>query len=335
MSGSKMPMKELLGHLERLVQEHLPLWDLPQDARARLINVSENFTYLVEGAGGFRAVLRVHRENYHSLRAIECELAWADDLRKEGRIRTPKYILGKDGNAVQTGQVAGLQKPRFMVLFEYFEGNSPAQTGDMRKGFEDLGRLAAHCHSHVQTWPKPQPFERLTWDAEAVFGSQATWGDWRDAPEVTQAVKEVLERVERVICERLEAFGHGPERYDLIHADMRLANLLVDQKRTNLIDFDDCGWGWFMYDFAAAISFMEDDPRVPHLKSSWLSGYRSVRPLSEADEAEIPTFVMLRRMALLAWIGSHIEAPEPQALAPGFASVTADLGISYLRDIEL
>ena len=39
---------------------------------------------------------------------------------------------------------------------------------------------------------------------------------------------------------------------------------------------------------------------------------------------------MLRRMALLAWIGSHIEAPEPQALAPDFAANTARLGRDWL-----
>jgi hypothetical protein len=36
-------------------------------------------------------------------------------------------------------------------------------------------------------------------------------------------------------------------------------------------------------------------------------------------------------MALMAWIGSHIEAPEPQALAPGFAATTARLGQDYLE----
>ena len=40
---------------------------------------------------------------------------------------------------------------------------------------------------------------------------------------------------------------------------------------------------------------------------------------------------MLRRFALLAWIGSHIEAPEAQALAPGFAQITADLANKYLE----
>jgi Ser/Thr protein kinase RdoA (MazF antagonist) len=111
---------------------------------------------------------------------------------------------------------------------------------------------------------------------------------------------------------------------------MRLANLLIEGETTRLIDFDDCGLGWFLYDFATGISFMEDNPQVPALRQAWVRGYRSVRPLSDAEEAEIDTFVMLRRMALLAWIGSHIEAPEPQALAPHFAAGTAKLAAEYI-----
>ena len=56
--------------------------------------------------------------------------------------------------------------------------------------------------------------------------------------------------------------------------------------------------------------------------------------LSIEQEAEIDTFVMLRRMALLAWIGSHIEAPEPQELAPGFASTTARLGQIWMDSLN-
>lgn len=113
---------------------------------------------------------------------------------------------------------------------------------------------------------------------------------------------------------------------------MRLANLLVHRNETRLIDFDDCGFGWLMYDFAAAISFIEDDPRISDLKSAWLHGYQTVRHLSFEDIDEVGTFVMLRRIALLAWIGSHIDAPEPQSLAPGFAEVTAQLGKMWLEN---
>jgi Ser/Thr protein kinase RdoA (MazF antagonist) len=330
MAGSDMPLEQLLARLDALANGALGLWDMPEGAKARLINVSENATYLVEAPGGYKSILRVHRENYHTRRAIECELAWLEALDAGGVVITPGVYMGRDGQAIQEGRIDALDAPRFMVLFHFVEGTPPDESGDMTAGFEELGQIAARCHAHVLGWPKPGDFQRLTWDEEAVFGATPTWGNWRDAPEVTPEVAGVLEQVEATVRARLVAFGKAEDRFNLIHADMRLANLLEDASGTRLIDFDDCGWGWFLYDFAAAISFIEDDPRIPALKAAWVRGYRSVRLMSPAEEAEIDTFIMLRRMALLAWIGSHIEAPEPEALAPGFAATTAQLGQAWL-----
>lgn len=329
MAGETMPLDELLTHLDRLAQAALSLWPVPAGAVARRINVSENTTYLVEAAG-FRSVLRIHRPAYHSRRGIEQELAWSQALAAEGTVLTPPPIAGRNGDLVQEGRVPGLALPRFMVMFAFAPGRKPDENDDLAPPFARLGALAARCHIQSQGWPKPAPLERLVWDGEAVFGPRAIWGDWRDAPHVTPGLRAVLEPAEALIRRRLAAFGKGPERYGLIHADMRLTNLLIEGETTRLIDFDDCGLGWFLYDFAAGISFMEDHPQVPALRAAWVSGYRSVRPLPEAEEAEIDTFVMLRRMALLAWIGSHIEAPEPQAMAPHFASGTAKLAADYL-----
>ena len=93
MTLSDVPLSNLLVQLEKLVDKSLKLWDLPKDVTAELINVSENFTYLIENSSGFKAILRVHRENYHSRRSIECELAWIDALSKSGLIETPSYFL--------------------------------------------------------------------------------------------------------------------------------------------------------------------------------------------------------------------------------------------------
>ena len=330
MHDAEMPLEVLLGHLHKLANQSLGLWDMPAGASARLINVSENATYLVEAPGGYRSVLRVHRANYHSRRAIECELAWLKALDAAKVVPTPGFYTGKNGDPIQTGQTPGLSDARYMVLFHFVDGTAPDEGGDMTPGFEELGAIAARCHDHVLRWTKPDGFERLTWDVEAVFGPAPTWGNWRDAPGVNEAVKPVLEQVEATIRRRLDAYGKAPDRFNLIHADMRLANLLINTGATRLIDFDDCGMGWFLYDFAAAISFIEDDPRIPQFKAAWLRGYRSIRDLGPGDEAEIDTFVMLRRMALLAWIGSHIEAPEPQQLADGFAATTARLGQAWM-----
>jgi Ser/Thr protein kinase RdoA (MazF antagonist) len=143
--------------------------------------------------------------------------------------------------------------------------------------------------------------------------------------------RDVLGRLDDVLRRRLAAFGKGPERFGLVHADIRLANLLVDGEHVRVIDFDDCGFSWFMYDFATTVSFIEDHPLVPELKQAWIDGYRSVAPLSQEEEAELDTFVMLRRLLLVAWIGSHHEfATEAAELGAGFTEGSCHLAETYL-----
>ncbi len=141
----------------------------------------------------------------------------------------------------------------------------------------------------------------------------------------------MLDRLDAALWRRLGEYGQTPERYGLIHADMRLGNLLVNGDRVSLIDFDDCGFCWFAYDFAAAISFHETHKAVPALKASWLESYRAIRPLDAEDEAALDAMVMLRRMALLAWIGSHAETSLAQTHVEGFAEGTAELAERFLR----
>jgi len=318
-----------IAGLAGLAQAALCLWNVPQGATARLINLSENATYIIEAPTGYRSVLRVHRQGYHSHRAIECELAWMAALDQQGGVETARPIPGRDGMMIQTMDTAGVGARR-MVMFEFLDGEEPDPSQHLVGPFRQLGAIAARTHLHSMSWAKPDPFERLVWDDEAVFGPAANWGDWRDAPSLDASAAADIDAAEKLVRARLADYGRQGDRYGLIHADMRLANLLIDGGRTRLIDFDDCGFGWFMYDFAAGISFMEDHPQVPALRAAWLEGYQDVRPLSEADRNEIDSFIMLRRLALLAWIGSHSDTDLARSQAPHFAAGSARLARDYL-----
>ena len=333
MGTTNFSYEETIGYLSSLANEALRLWDLPVGSRARLINVSENETFLVEAPDGFKSILRIHREDYHTETAIACEHAWSRSLNDEGGVKTPDILSGRNGSTIQSATSTALGQKRYLAMFEFVEGSEPDQQDDLTGGFEELGEIAAKTHLHSIDWKRPEPFERLVWDLDTVFGKEATWGNWRDGPNIGRQTREVLEQVEATVIERLSRYGRGSDRFGLIHADMRLANLLITEGETRLIDFDDCGLGWLMYDFAAGISFMEDDPRISELKDAWVRGYRSVRSLSEEDEAEIPTFVMMRRLALLAWIGSHSDVDIAKELAPTFAPVSEELGRNYLASL--
>ena len=311
------------------VESCLGLWRETAGGRATLVNHSENHTFRLDLPGGETFFLRVHRSGYQSAAAIESELEWLDALRRDTALPVPKSLTGRDGRWLQTLRPAGMPA-RHAVLFAPEPGVEPSPNDDLVGLFATLGRFAAMAHGHAARFVPSPHFTRQVWDAGAILDSGGLWGDWRRAPGVSRDIAKILGRLDHRLREALTAHGQGPERFGLIHADMRLGNLLVEGDKITLIDFDDCGFCWYMYDFAAAISFHEADPQAPAWRAAWLAGYTAVRTLAPADIAILDTMVLLRRMALLAWIGSHHETDLARAHADRFAAVTAALAGPYL-----
>lgn len=324
------------GFVEELRQGLTQLsegWDLSPNAEITTLNISENATFKAhDPATGRAIILRVHRPGYHDRDEIASELEWILDLRRQGIVATPKPLLRADGSYIGCMHAAG--DARHVVGFEFMSGAEPSTSDGIVPAFRELGAISARLHRHAQAWRRPAGFRRKTWNYRSMLGAAPLWGDWREAIGLDAAGQAVLERASRALETFLAAFGEGPERFGLVHADLRLANLLVDGDRLGVIDFDDCGFSWFVYDFAAAVSFFEHDPIVAELQDSWVDGYRSVAPLSEADVAAIPTFVFLRRFLLTAWVASHAETPTAQALGAPFTQGTVALADAFLSKLE-
>ncbi|GGK66456.1 aminoglycoside phosphotransferase [Sphaerisporangium melleum] len=351
---------EVLGRVADVARLALRRYDLTPDAEARLINVSENATFLVTDAGR-RLILRVHRLGYHSREAIGSELDWLTALREEAGVPTPAVVPALDGARVIA--VAGPDgAARQCVMFEHVPGGEPAEDA-LGEHFEPLGAITARMHLHARRWPRPAGFTRFHWDEDAAFGPSPRWGRWQDGAGVDGEARAVLGRLETALRDRLARFGKGPGRYGLIHADLRLANLLVlpgpvptagpdvpkagpdvpaagpdgrapGTAGATVIDFDDCGFGWYLYDLAAALSFIEHRPEVPEMAERWLTGYRTVAGLPREDEAEVWTFILLRRLLLVAWIGSHPAVDIARELGARYTEQSCDLAERYLGSLR-
>jgi Ser/Thr protein kinase RdoA (MazF antagonist) len=308
----------------------LSRWNGLDGAHISLLNYSENQTFAVTAPSGERYCLRVHRPGYHARAGIESELAWLAAVRRDTSVPVPAMVSGADGKLLQN--IGTEQDVRFAVLFRFVEGAEPTIDEDLGALFSTLGTYAATLHNHVLNWDRPASFERPAWTAQSILSADGLWGDWRQAPGVDDAISPMLQRLETALHKRLADYGTSPQRFGLIHADMRLGNLLVEDSGVTLIDFDDSGFCWFTYDFAAAISFHEAHAAAPKLRDAWLAGYQTIRQLDAADIASIDTMVMLRRMALLAWTGSHAETRLAQTHMNGFAENTARLAERYLAN---
>lgn len=319
---------------DAIARRALAEFDFSPEVRIRMINLSENATYLVEDSvGGRDGVLRVHREGYHRSASIESELLWIDALREEACIDTPVVIPTVDGRRVVT--LEHEHRERHAVLFEMIAGIEPDEAEVGAADFRTLGALTARLHRHSRSWLRPVGFERFSWDWQHTLGASPRWGQWCHGIGIGDPEIVLLTRASELIQHRLESYGSGPDRFGLVHADLRLANLLVAGDRVNVIDFDDCGFSWFLYDFGAAVSFIEDDPRLGMWQAAWLEGYREIADLSPDDEKMLATFVMLRRLMLVAWMGSHSHSRECQIKGPSYAAGTCELAERYLASNAL
>ncbi len=216
------------------------------------------------------------------------------------------------------------------ILFEVAPGIEPDELGVPLESFETLGRITARMHQHARSWQRPAGFTRFAWDWPSSLGEDPRWGRWQDGIGVGAEEERVLGAAADLVRQRLETYGQEPDRYGLAHADLRLANLLVHDDQVTVIDFDDCGFTWYLYDFGTAVSFLEDDPRLPQWQDAWLRGYRDIAPVSAEGEDMLATFVVLRRLLLVAWMGSHSHSRECQVKGPGYTAASCGLARRYL-----
>lgn len=309
----------------------LPAYGRDLDAPLRLLSLSENATYQV--CDDDPIVLRVHRPGYHSVQAIRSELAWMAALRSDTVVKTPELVHSDTGLDVVTATVDG--RELHVDAVSLIPGCT-AEEVPHAVGFDVLGELTAIMHEHAQNWAAPPGFTRFHWGLDDILGPGARWGDWREAPGLTDTDRAAITRAAHHIAEQLAEFGAGPDRFGLIHADLRLSNLMVDPAAPSagitVIDFDDAGWGWNLADLGAVVSWIEDTPEAERIVTEWLRGYLKVRALPDEHLALIPTFVMLRRIQLTAWIASHADADAAKAIGPGYAVGTARLAERYLND---
>lgn len=317
---------------EAFARAALSAYGRPVDSGLRLLSLSENATYLAD-ADGDPIVLRVHRPGYHSLEAIRSELAWMSALRTETSVVTPELVAAADGTDVLAAVVDDVMLHVDAVTFV---PGCTAEEDPGAVGFDELGRITALMHTHSRRWTPPAGFTRFSWDLDTILGRAARWGNWRLAPGLDDEDRDWIQRAVDDINDRLTEFGSAPERFGLVHADLRLANLMVDPADLGggitVIDFDDCGWSWYLADLGAAVSFIEDTPTGERIIADWLRGYRELNPIPTGDLALIPTFVMMRRIMLTAWIASHHDADSAKGVSADFAPNTAKLAERYLTD---
>jgi Ser/Thr protein kinase RdoA (MazF antagonist) len=325
-------MDALLQRLLGLVEARWPL----QCASIQPIKVRENAVYAVHLRDGSKVVLRVHRCGYHSDEALQSERTWMQALEDHG-IEVPRHVLSNGGRSFERSLIEGFEGERQVDVFHWIAGQ---QLGSVEQGvavegvadvYRKVGRLAARLHNQSSAWNAPAKFLRHAWDAEGLAGERPFWGRFWELEALTESQRQLFVGLRQSLRRELSAFGRGPDRYGLIHADLVPENILVDGDALQVIDFDDAGYGWHLFEIATSLYFIRRDSIYEQARDAVIEGYRQHRALSDEHLALLPMFLAARGTTYLGWV--HTRAGEPAAaeMVPTLIELATAAAEDYLR----
>ncbi len=166
------------------------------------------------------------------------------------------------------------------------------------------GRLLAQLHDHAARWTPPQGFTRLAYDWDGLFDEGTGTGVpartlWELVP---QRYYRSFARVAHELGQVMDQWGEGPDVYGLIHADLGVdANVLFWRGEARAIDFDDCRFGYWMFDLAVGLEHCQEDPDYPQARNALLEGYAETRPLPHEHVRQLPLFLAAVNALFVIW----------------------------------
>ncbi len=322
------PFRELsrrgrLTRLKKLAVKAIDAYEL-QGANLHFIQYSENIIYRVDlpgpvaptsGGDPFlpnRYLLRIHAMG--DAEAIASELIWLVALNREGGLPVPAPILTHDCKLVTTISTPGIPNGRVVSLMRWLDGRR-YRKGLLPKHLTALGQAVAEMHNFSAGWQPPAEFKRPAWDWDSQLGGSLFRHPMEQIVDsIPSKYQQPFQVISREAKQVIELFGKGPDAYGLIHADLYPENVLFKGGRALPIDFEDCGYGYWMWDIAIALCEWAWGKDWERRRDAFWNGYSQVRTLPGAQWAQLDLFIAIQLATMVLW-SSALFMNDPKRAA--------------------
>lgn len=285
-----------------VIESALAKWGL-FEARVTLVAQRENQVFQVIDGAGRSYALRLHRPGYRSDPELKAELQWMAAMAKGG-LRVPAPVAALDGEALQRVEGTQVSILGWLDAEPLGEIGRPLELPDRTGVFFALGIEMAKLHKIADQWTPPSSFQRWSWDRDGLLGERPLWDRFWENPTLNDADQSMLSAFRRDAVAELSGLERQLD-YGLIHADLVPENVMRGQDGSlYLIDFDDGGYGFRLFDIATALIKHRAEPDFEDLRAALKEGYLSQR---ELDLSALNLFMALRAVTYVGWIIQRME----------------------------
>jgi Ser/Thr protein kinase RdoA (MazF antagonist) len=222
---------------------------------------------------------------------------------------TFQYRLPEDEALFQQNKGRGM-RPVNIVVLNYLEGESKSPETLSYEEIGKIGKFLAELHNanfepntSLQFAPKLDfrglfsTRYPLTEEAKALFKPQQL---------------AVMDKVAQTVKSAMDELGQGENEFGLIHGDFLLKNILFHEGEVRALDFEYCGWGYYLYDLMPLLWQLKQLSNYKELEEALWNGYNSIRPLTERHRQLLETFIAGRQVASMRWVAANQHNPAYQ-----------------------
>jgi len=218
-----------------------------------------------------RYTLRLHQHGYMKPEYIASEMEWLSALSKEG-ISVPKPIRNLNGDWLSVA-----------------DGNYDVP---------------------AKRWKKPKGFARPHWDWEGLFGEGFDYGF--SASEARKAIPKEHQSAFNDVLDQVTDFskshGKGKKVYGLIHADLGVMdNASYFEGEIHPFDFDDCGFGYWIFDLGVVLAhyMLDSNVKINTMRNALIAGYEESSMLALDTLEYLDLFIKARLAQLMFFYQGH------------------------------
>ena len=202
----------------------------------------------------------------------------------------------------------------------------PLKHNDRTGLFNNIGREMAQMHALADSWIPPKGFTHSKWDREGLLGKNPMWGQFWENPTLSKDDRALFFKIREVADDKLKYLENELD-YGLIHGDLVRENILIDGNKVQLIDFDDSGFGFRLFDIATTLLKNIDEPDYPLLRAALIEGYKLRRSI---DHTALELFLLIRAATYMGWIIDRIKEKGSTVRNERFILNTRKMARAYL-----
>jgi Ser/Thr protein kinase RdoA (MazF antagonist) len=265
--------------------------------------------------------------------ATEGELIWLAALRNEAGLPVPEPVPTLDGKLLTTLTTPGVPHGRVVSLMRWVDGQQLSEKSLRPSHVKAWGQLVGRLHKFASTWKPPKGFTRFHWNWDGILGNGVLQEPVDELiASMPGKYREPFETVSAETKAAMAILGTGPEVYGMVHIDMYLENILFKAGKPRIIDFEDCGFGYYLYDLAITLSQWLWNNEMSWFREVFLDGYTETHTLPNEYIKYLDLFIATRFADFTLW-GTAFIVHDP-ARAKEHTAWRDESGDKLLRYFE-